>query len=325
MTQHPGTDSAAAPHLAAAVTPLALQAPLAGPAHAPQQGVGARRTSPVNAHHSECLPAGAVDDARRSADPAVRSVVDVTLVVIAKAPIAGFAKTRLTPPFSPSEAAELAAAALLDTLDSVRAAPVRNRVVAWTGDLAHAAKSEEIATALRDFVVIPQRGDDFARRLVQAHADAGALGCPILQIGMDTPQLTAADLTAAASRLVRTGDTVLGPAADGGWWALGVTDPHAARVLADVPMSTPRTGVLTREALRASGYRVHNLSVHTDVDTYPDALEVAAKATGRFADLVRRHTAEGRHPNGSGPADRPRPALASYGARTPEPEPVSRA
>ena len=87
-------------------------------------------------------------------------------------------------------AAEIAAAALLDTLDAVAAAPVAARVVAFTGDLDAAAGATEIRQRLESFTVIPQRGDDFADRLANAHADS-ADGYPVLQIGMDTPQVTA--------------------------------------------------------------------------------------------------------------------------------------
>ncbi|WP_280358462.1 TIGR04282 family arsenosugar biosynthesis glycosyltransferase [Nocardia otitidiscaviarum] len=214
-----------------------------------------------------------------------------TLLVVAKAPIAGFAKTRLTPPLTPHEGARLAAAALLDTLDAMRAAAVRHRVVAWTGDLAAAEAADDIGRALADFTVVPQRGHGFAERLAHAHADAARFGLPIVQIGMDTPQVTPELLTGAAARLTGPADAVFGPAAAGGWWALGWTDPWAAPALAEVPMSTARTGALTRDLLHRSHYRVHDLPVLNDVDTYADALQVAADAHGRFGTAMRRHRA----------------------------------
>ncbi len=205
-----------------------------------------------------------------------------TLLVVAKAPIAGFAKTRLTPPLSPAEAARLAADALLDTLDAVRLSGVRHAVVAWTGDLDRAERAAELAPALRDCVVIAQRGNDFGQRLANAHADAARLGLPVLQIGMDTPQAGPELLAASARLLLDSGDSVLGPATDGGWWALGLSDPRPARLLAEVPMSTGRTGELTRKMLHHCGYRVHDLPTLTDVDHYEDARAVATRCTGRF-------------------------------------------
>lgn len=214
--------------------------------------------------------------------------LDATALVVAKAPIAGFAKTRLTPPFSPCEAAQLAAAALLDTLAAVRHSGLRHRVVAWTGDLDLAEDATELAAALADFTLVPQRGDTFGQRLANAHHDAAELGVPVLQIGMDTPQAGPAVLAAGAARLLDSGDTVLGPATDGGWWALGLTDPAPARVLTEVPMSTSSTGARTRAALRECGCRVHRLPTLSDVDTVEDAFAVAAEYHGRFPHALSR-------------------------------------
>ncbi|MFG1795527.1 DUF2064 domain-containing protein [Nocardia sp. NPDC049149] len=216
-----------------------------------------------------------------------------TLLVIAKAPIAGFAKTRLSPPLTSREAAQVAAAALLDTLDSVLRSDVAHRVVAFTGDLAAAESSSEIARALRHFDVIPQRGIDFGARLANAHADAGRLGVPVLQIGMDTPQLGPDVLNTAAAELAADDAALLGPADDGGWWALGLPTPQPARVLASVPMSTDRTGELTREALQHCGCRVRSLPRFSDVDTYADAQRVAAESDGRFAAIMHELTRDG--------------------------------
>jgi hypothetical protein len=195
---------------------------------------------------------------------------------MAKAPVPGEAKTRLAPAFTPIGAADLAAAALLDTLDAVRSSDVAARVVALSGDLTAACRSEEILGALDEFVVIPQQGATFADRLVRAHHDSGGLGFPVLQIGMDTPQVTGSVLSAAVDELLVAGvEAVLGMATDGGWWALGVADPATASVLADIPMSRADTGALTREALERLGLVVAGLPVLTDVDTPEDAREVA--------------------------------------------------
>lgn len=210
-----------------------------------------------------------------------------TLLVMAKAPISGFAKTRLTPPLSARDAARVAAASLLDTLDTVRRSDVARRVVAWTGDLAAAESARELALALKGFEVIEQRGNDFGTRLANAHADAARFGFPVLQIGMDTPQVGSQLLTRVARALAEGRDACLGPATDGGWWALGLPTPQAARTLADVPMSTDRTGELTVQAMRRCGFRVRTLPTFTDVDRIEDAVSVSARCTGRFADIVR--------------------------------------
>ena len=195
----------------------------------------------------------------------------MTALVVAKAPVAGLAKTRLAATIGFDAAADVAAAALLDTLDAVAAAPVAHRVVAMTGDLSAASRSAEIRARLADFIVVDQRGDDFADRLASAHSDAAVAGggLPVLQIGMDTPQVTAGLLADCAAALVGT-DAVLGMAHDGGWWILGVANPDAAQSLRGVPMSTAETGALTLAALRDAGLHVELVPELADVDTVDD-------------------------------------------------------
>lgn len=195
------------------------------------------------------------------------------LLVITKAPVPGRSKTRLTPPCTPLQASAIAAAAVGDTLDAVRATPVTRRVVALDGAPG--------GLDLTGCVVVPQVTGDLGTRLAAAFAAAmaGPDGdLPTLLIGMDTPQVTPALLADCLDRLVQAGPgtAVLGVAPDGGWWALGVHSPAAAAVLPDVPMSREDTAVTTRAALERAGLRVLDLPVLTDVDHFPDALAVAA-------------------------------------------------
>ena len=215
------------------------------------------------------------------------SVLPVTLLVVAKAPEPGRAKTRLAATVGDVVAADIAAAALLDTLDAVAAAPVAKRVVAMTGDLGAAAGADEIRQRLRSFTVIPQRGEDFADRLANAHADA-ADGLPVLQIGMDTPQVTAELLADCARRLLEA-PAVLGLAHDGGWWVLGVAAPAMAECLRGVPMSQPDTGELTLKALHDRGIEVTAVELLADFDVVGDvaAVREACGPASRFAQVTR--------------------------------------
>ncbi|WP_433557868.1 TIGR04282 family arsenosugar biosynthesis glycosyltransferase [Pseudonocardia xinjiangensis] len=212
------------------------------------------------------------------------------ILVLAKAPEPGRVKTRLCPPLCPEQAAELAAAALLDTITAAATVPGARPVVVLTGLLHRAARGTELAAALREVAVLPQRGDGLGERIAAAHCDAAALfpGHPTLQIGMDTPQLDAARLAAAAAALARPGvDAVLGPAVDGGWWGLGLRRPADAALVAAVPTSRADTGERTGTALRSAGLTVSLLPELSDVDTATDALAVAAAAPGtRFAAAV---------------------------------------
>ena len=198
----------------------------------------------------------------------------VQVLVLAKEPVPGRVKTRLCPPLTPQQAADVAAAALADTLDAVRAAPVARRVLVVDGTV-----------DAPGFDVLPQRGGPLDERLGAAFDDVAEAGLPALLVGMDTPQLGAALLTAAARALLEHG-TVLGPAADGGWWALGLTRCDGA-LLRGVPTSRDDTGRLQHDRLRAAGLPPHLLPVLVDVDTAAEARAVAALApAGRFARTV---------------------------------------
>jgi uncharacterized protein len=186
---------------------------------------------------------------------------DVALVVIAKAPVPGRAKTRLCPPLTPAGAAALAAAALADTLRAVAATPARRRILALDG-----------AWEAPGFEVIPQAGGGLGERLGDALVAAGG---PSLVVGMDTPQLTPALLAGAAARLTEPGvDAVLGPAPDGGYWTIGLEAPDRL-VFRGVPMSSPRTCAAQRHRLEQLGLTTAWLPPLRDVDTIEDARAVA--------------------------------------------------
>ncbi|MFJ4282350.1 DUF2064 domain-containing protein [Streptomyces massasporeus] len=196
-----------------------------------------------------------------------------TLLVIAKEPRPGRVKTRLTPPFTPGQAAELAEAALADTLHALAATPATRRVLVLDG-----APGPWLPPG---FDVVAQCAGGLDERL--AHAFAGCAG-PALLVGMDTPQVTPELLTVDFADC----DAWFGPAEDGGFWALGLACPDPA-LLRGVPMSTPETGAAQRERLIAAGLRVRDLPTLRDVDTAPDAHAVAALAPrGRFAARLAR-------------------------------------
>jgi glycosyltransferase A (GT-A) superfamily protein (DUF2064 family) len=185
-----------------------------------------------------------------------------TLLVIAKQPLPGRVKTRLVPPCTYEQAAALAEAALGDTLRAVLATPARRRVLVLDG--------KPGPWLPPGFEVVPQCGGLLDERLAAAFA---AVRGPALLIGMDTPQVTPELLTVDW----RTADAVIGPAADGGFWALGLREPDPA-LLRGVPMSTASTGAIQRARLVAAGLRVTDLPRLRDVDTAEDAVAVARQA-----------------------------------------------
>ena len=214
------------------------------------------------------------------------------LLIVAKAPVPGLVKTRLTPPFTPHQAAALAAASLLDTLDACREAAALSGaqvVVALTGALDRAIARDSLRSALAGVRVLPQRGEGLAARLAAAHLDAAGNFGITLQVGMDTPQLQPLVLAQGLARLSEPEgpDAVLGLAEDGGWWALGLRRSGAARCLAGVAMSTDHTGADTLAALTADSHRVEPLPTLRDVDTVSDVEAVGSEASGRFGALAR--------------------------------------
>lgn len=201
---------------------------------------------------------------------------EVTLIVLAKAPVSGQVKTRLCPPCTLTQAASLAEAALRDTLEAVAATPAARRLLALDGPL---------GPWLPDgFDVVPQCEGGLDERL--AHAFSGVDG-PALLVGMDTPQVTPDLLEQAARGLVRSPKgAVLGLSVDGGWWAIGLrrADPDA---FLGIPMSTMHTGAHQLARLGALGSLPLLLLELRDVDTITDARIVAEAAPeSRFASAL---------------------------------------
>jgi rSAM/selenodomain-associated transferase 1 len=200
----------------------------------------------------------------------------MNLLVMAKAPVAGRVKTRLCPPCTPTEAAAIAEAALADTLDAVAACSAGRRIVALDG-----APGPWLPAG---FEVIPQVDGGFDRRLAAAWTTAGGAG---VQIGMDTPQVTAGLLDAALEALDAT-DAALGLAVDGGWWAIGLRRPDPG-VFLGVPMSTDGTGAAQRARLDELGLSVTGLPVLVDLDTAADLAAVTESGSAiRTAAQARR-------------------------------------
>ena len=184
------------------------------------------------------------------------------VTIIAKEPIAGRVKTRLCPPCTPQQAADVAAAALADTFDSIAAATsgmdVR-RVLLLDG-----ARPDSTPDSTE---VVAQRGSGLSERLRNGFEELG----PGLIVGMETP--AAARSVGAAVPWLRDGVHVLGLATDGGYWCIGVAQTDCSvldAVFGDVPMSRSNTGLTQLRALHRVG-ATRLLAMARDLDT-PDDL-----------------------------------------------------
>jgi len=201
------------------------------------------------------------------------------VIVMAKEPRPGRAKTRLCPPCTPEEAAAVATAALADTLHAVADCGATRKVLALDGDPGPWLPP--------GFEVIPQRGRDFNERLIHAWADTGGPG---IQIGMDTPQVTASELDGLLDRIDcgAARRAVLGHADDGGWWVIGWRAADPRSVFAGIPMSSSVTGQAQEHRLLAMGFDIFQADAKRDIDDVEDLCAVAGEAPDlRTAALAR--------------------------------------
>ena len=201
-----------------------------------------------------------------------------TLVVIAKSPVPGQVKTRLSPTFTPEEAAALAAAMTRDTLAAVAAVGPRHTVIAWEGP--------RTAWLPGSAAVLNQCAGPLDVRLEQVFAQALDTDDdrPTILVGMDTPQVSGPELEVDWAGA----DAVLGLCEDGGYWAIGFRRFHPGAIRG-ITMSTTGTGAEQLRRLRALGLTVRLLPTMRDVDEPVDAAHVAALVPdSRFGRLHRR-------------------------------------
>jgi uncharacterized protein len=209
----------------------------------------------------------------------------VHVTVIAKAPVPGQVKTRLSPPCTPEQAAEVAAAALADTLaavDDVARVTVARRVLLLDGD-----RQSWMSTA---FEVVAQRGAGLEQRLCNGFVDLG----PGVIIGMETPHVATALTNAVAA--ARRGVDSIGLATDGGYWMIGLCAASAAianELFDGIPMSSTHTGLAQLRRLQAHGRQVQLLPMARDLDTFDDLRAVAESGrTGSLAAVAARVVAD---------------------------------
>lgn len=189
-----------------------------------------------------------------------------TLVLIAKEPVPGRVKTRLHPPLSLDQAAQLAAAAIDDTLRVLAELPAERRVLFYQGS--------SIPERAHGFDVLQQGEGPLDARLGDLFDRCSG---PTLLVGMDTPQLRTEDLAGPCTIWDPEVDSWFGPAEDGGFWALGMRRPDGA-LIRGVAMSQSDTGARQLGRLRGADHRVGILPTLRDVDTVADAEAVAALA-----------------------------------------------
>jgi rSAM/selenodomain-associated transferase 2/rSAM/selenodomain-associated transferase 1 len=192
------------------------------------------------------------------------------VAILAKAPVAGLAKTRLIPLLGAAGAARAQRGFALRTLATVRAASLGGVTLWCAPDVAHRFFC---ALVQRHAVkALPQPAGDLGDRMAAAasHHFARSPRTPLLIVGTDCPALTPAHLQQAADAL-QNDDVVLIPAEDGGYVLIGLRKP-VPEVFAGIVWSTPRVLAQTRERLRVTGASWHELPTLWDVDEPDDWL-----------------------------------------------------
>lgn len=185
------------------------------------------------------------------------------MLVIAKAPVPGRAKTRLVPPLTAHQAAELQRALLLDTLDACRVE--LDRVAILHADPAEAAELERIAPGTPRLLQDGQGLEDALGRTLERQVAEG----PVAIVSSDVPGLPPGSLARAFDALAAGTDVVLGPALDGGYWLIAMARFHP-EPLREIPWSTPAVLGVTLARCRHAGLRVELLEAWRDVDTVAD-------------------------------------------------------
>lgn len=197
----------------------------------------------------------------------------VQLGIMAKAPVAGLCKTRLCPPLTLAQAAELHRAMLEDTVDA--ALGTGARVVLFAAP--EGGGVDALARLFPTMEVVPQAGASLGARMDHALDVLLSRGLPAALLGTDAPH---APLDALVRAVVEH-RWVMGPADDGGYWTLGVHE-RCPWLLEGMPWSTPVVASETRARALARGVVLAELPTVTDVDD--------AASLGRARPALERHS-----------------------------------
>jgi hypothetical protein len=216
------------------------------------------------------------------------------LAVMAKAPRPGKVKTRLSPPLTPDQAAQLNICFIRDTTENIHQVTEASNS---TGIVVYTPVGDETAfdeLLPPGFLLLRQRGDGFGERLIHACEDLFACGfSAVCLIDSDSPTMPQAALLQAVEWLLRPGDrVVLGGSDDGGYYLIGVKRMHR-RLFEQIDWSTERVLAQTLERAREIGLDAELLSAWYDVDDAATLerlrLELAEASAGYDAKHTRAY------------------------------------
>src|ERR1700738_5297259 len=204
------------------------------------------------------------------ARPARRAEKVCALAVMTKAPRAGHVKTRLQPPLTAEEAAQLNICFLRDTAAAIKSA-CRDDAVGIGVFTPIGSGAAYIDILPREFELLPQRGEEFGERLAFAVEDLFRCGFgSVCLIDSDSPTVSSEIYAQAVSALARSGDqVVLGPSDDGGYYLIGLKQNHR-ELFERIDWSTDR--VLNQTVDRAKQLKI-------DIELLPNGYEIDARTS----------------------------------------------
>jgi len=203
------------------------------------------------------------------------------LGIMTKAPQPGKVKTRLTPPLTSEEAAQLNICFLCDLARSISSA-CRQSPAHGVGIYTPVGSESAYENILpQDFFLIAQRGGNFGQRLTFAAEDLFSIGFKsVCLINSDSPTVPPASFAEAAIELANPGDRiVLGPSEDGGYYLIGMKKLHQ-RVFEEIDWSTPHVFEQTKERAAQVGLPVYELASGLDVDDRTTLAQLCAALFG---------------------------------------------
>lgn len=205
---------------------------------------------------------------------------------MARAPIAGEVKTRLVPPLTREQAADLYRALLLDQLEHLQGLATAELYLVYTPDNA-AALIKQLAPP--NFHCLAQRGGDLGERMNFAFSDLWQLGHrSVVLIGSDLPALPL-DYLATAFELLATSThrVILGPSRDGGYYLVGMNQP-TPQIFENMSWSHGKVLAQTRERLAGLGIAAELLPTWFDLDTVEDLAYLQSLSEPAIRNAVQR-------------------------------------
>jgi len=214
------------------------------------------------------------------------------LTIMAKAPVAGQVKTRLSPPLTPEQAAGLNACFLKDTVANLEEAA---SVTAAKWVVSYTPAGEEVAfegILPPGALLLRQRGTGFGERLLRTTTDLFACGfSSVCLIDSDSPTVPTSAFVRAVKELSGSDDrVVIGASDDGGYYLIGLNREHAA-LFHNISWSTSVVTQQTRQRAKHLGVPVTSLPTWYDVDEAESLNRLGRELLSRRVDLSHSSSA----------------------------------